>query len=226
MKHILGLPVEKIIKSNRKTIAIEISDNAALIIKAPTFIRNADIERIISENYQWLKKKLEIAQKSKQFKTKRFVNGEKFLYLGKLYPLELKQNLHKPLVFSDKFYLRYDARPQARELFINWYKRQASANFYKRAIIFAPLMGVEFNQLKISSARKRWGSCSNKKNINIVWRLIMAPQPIIDYVIIHELAHLRHMNHSQNFWKLVESVYPHYKQAINWLKEYGPYLDI
>lgn len=226
MKRILGFPVEKIIKSNRKTVSIEVTDNATLIIKTPTYVRIADIEKIIQKNYQWLKNRLEIAQKSRQFKTKRFVNGEKFLYLGQLYPLEIKQNLSKPLIFNDKFYLRFDARPYAREIFTNWYKQQAAKNFYRRALIFAPLMGVEFNQIKISSARKRWGSCSNKKNINIVWRLIMAPQAIIDYVIVHELAHLKHMDHSKNFWKLVESVYPNYKKAVNWLKEYGPYLDI
>jgi len=221
------LPVEKIIRSNRKTIAVEVTDNATIIVKAPRTASKDLIAQVLADHIEWINKRLEIARKTKAFKTKHFVRGEKFLYLGQLYELDFRTNQNKPLVFEhEKFYLIPRYRYKARELFVDWYKARATRLFTKRAMIYAPLMGVQYNRIKLSDARKRWGSCSNKGNINIVWRLIMAPLSIVDYVIVHELAHLRYMDHSAGFWRLVGSVYPEYRKAREWLKEYGNYLDI
>ncbi len=226
MKDFDYINIEKIIKSKRKSVAIEVTDKGTLIIKAPNFLKNDELIKILESHKNWIKKRVDIAKQTRQFTYKRFINGEKFLYLGKLYELQLVDKQKQPLIFDQKFFLRKTNRNEAEKIFIDWYKKQAKANFTRRANIYAPLLGVTYNQLKLSSARRRWGSCSNRGNINIVWRLIMAPQAIIDYVIVHELAHLQYMNHSAAFWRLVGSVYPRYKEARNWLKEYGQYLDI
>ncbi len=226
MKYISGLPVEKIIRKNRKTVAIEITERGNLLIKAPYHVTLKDIETIIDSHKDWIQQRVKVMRESYRFKSKSFVRGEKFLYLGKLYELDFCPHQRQALTLDTSFCLNPAYKNNAREIFIKWYKDKAIKNFKSRALIYAPLLGVEYNQIKLSSATKRWGSCSTYGNINIVWRLVMAPQSIIDYVIIHELAHLKYMNHSQAFWKLVASVYPEHKKAKQWLQNYGPYLDI
>ncbi len=221
------LPIEKIIRQDRRTISIQITDQATIIIKAPRHAKQADIDHTLATHMRWINDRLTRAEERKKWTNRKFVDGEKFLFLGKLYDLAITENQTHPLVFKDnKFLLSKKYQYKAREIFENWYRRQASELFYKRARIYAPLMGVSFNRLRLSSARTRWGSCSSRGNINIVWRLIMAPQWVIDYVIIHELAHLRHMNHSAAFWRLVASVFPQFNQARQWLKNYGHFLNI
>lgn len=97
-------------------------------------------------------------------------------------------------------------------------KRLARTHFEKRLSTIADMHGISYNRLRISSAKTRWGSCSRKRNINLNWRLIFAPEQVLDYVITHELSHLTHMNHSKAFWKHVESMMPDYKTHRAWLK--------
>lgn len=97
-------------------------------------------------------------------------------------------------------------------------KRLARAHFEKRLTAIALAQGISYNRLRISSAKTRWGSCSRKRNINLNWRLIFAPEQVLDYVIVHELSHLTHMNHSKAFWSHVESMMPDYKTHRAWLK--------
>jgi predicted metal-dependent hydrolase len=221
------LPIEKIIRENRRTISIRVTDNATIIIKAPRHATQSDIDRALASHLQWINDRLHRASEKKQWTDQQFVDGKKLLYLGKVYQLKIIDNQAQPLILKDNnFLLSKKYQPRAREIFEQWYRRQASELFHKRARIYATLMGVSFNRLRLSSARTRWGSCSSNGNINIVWRLIMAPQFVIDYVIVHELAHLRHMNHSAAFWRLVGSVYPDYEQARQWLKQYGHFLNI
>ncbi len=222
------LPIEKIQKENRKTVSIRITDNATIIVKAPRYATKKDIETVLLQHLGWIEKGLTRArEKQKWTQSHQFRPGEKFLYLGKLYPLQITQTQQTALIFeNEKFYLNKKYQTQAREVFINWYKRQALENFRTRARIFAPLLAVEYRRIKLSSARTRWGSCSSQGNINIVWRLIMAPQWVIDYVIVHELSHLRYMNHSRAFWITVAQIYPQYQQAKQWLKKYGHFLNI
>lgn len=100
-------------------------------------------------------------------------------------------------------------------------KKHAREVFTKRLNAYALAHNIEFRSLKLSSARTRWGSCSMKKNINLNWRLINAPQEVLDYVIIHELSHTIHHNHSNYFWTHVASIMPDYATHRKWLKDNG-----
>jgi predicted metal-dependent hydrolase len=91
---------------------------------------------------------------------------------------------------------------------------------------FAGLHGFEPGKLRISSARTRWGSCSRQGTLSFTWRLVMAPEEVIDYVVVHELCHLRHLNHSKAFWGLVEGILPDYKVRRAWLKRHGERLQL
>ncbi len=100
-------------------------------------------------------------------------------------------------------------------------KKLAKAYFAKRLTEISTSYDISYNMMRISSAKTRWGSCSRKRNINLNWRLIFAPPGILDYVIIHELSHLTHMNHSKVFWACVERMMPDYKTHRTWLKKNG-----
>ncbi len=102
-------------------------------------------------------------------------------------------------------------------------KIKAEREITKRAGHFSKISGLRFNKIRISGARRRWGSCSVKNNLAFSWRLILAPTTVIDYVVAHELAHTQEKNHSKKFWDLVKKIYPNYKESRKWLKE-NPYL--
>jgi len=101
-----------------------------------------------------------------------------------------------------------------------WYRQQAERFIKKRADELCPRLGVTYGRLTVRGAKTRWGSCSQKANLNFNWKLMMAPEPVIDYVIIHELAHLKEMNHSKDFWKLVAEHCPQWRKHKRWLKEH------
>ncbi len=111
----------------------------------------------------------------------------------------------------------YITDPEKKKL----YRSQAREVISRRAAYFAPLMGVSYNRIAIKETKTRWGSCSAKGNLNFHWKLILMPAKILDYVVVHELAHLKEMNHSPRFWVQVEKMLPDYRQRRKWLKEHG-----
>ncbi|MGB9893381.1 MAG: M48 family metallopeptidase, partial [Candidatus Saccharicenans sp.] len=153
---------------------------------------------------------------------KNFIPGEKFLYLGKEYPLILSLGQTVALSFNgEAFFLSASGQIRARALFEKLYRKMARSYLSRRVEELATINGFEFQKFRLSSARSRWGSCSARKTISLTWRLIMAPPQIIDYVIIHELAHTREKNHSRAFWNLVAQYVPDYKSKRRWLKSNG-----
>ncbi|MFN3599629.1 MAG: M48 family metallopeptidase, partial [Aquificaceae bacterium] len=126
-----------------------------------------------------------------------------------------------PLKLEDKFYLSKSALPNAKEVFIKWYKEKAYEKISERVEWYARMAGFKYNKVSITDAEKRWGSCSPKGNLNFSWRLIMAPLRVIDYVVVDELCHLEIKNHSKAFWIKVKTLMPDYRDCEMWLKEYG-----
>ena len=113
------------------------------------------------------------------------------------------------------------AQGQAAQLFEQWYRQQARTVFTERVELYAQKYGFEYAKIRISSARTRWGSCSSKGTLSFTWRLVMAPLEIVDYVVVHELSHLREHNHSKAFWAQVAAILPDYKSRRKWLKVNG-----
>ena len=108
-----------------------------------------------------------------------------------------------------------------KEQLEKWYRREAGEVFHAKALEYAAVLHVDFKNIRVKDQKSRWGSCSSNRNMNFNWRILMAPEPVCDYVIIHELCHLVHMNHSPDFWNLVESICPGYREYKRWLKEHG-----
>lgn len=220
--------VMKIIRSERRTVGLEVNDRGELIVRAPERLSRAAIDEIIRKHRRWIEKKLAEAEKRRQmFQPKKFMEGERFLWLGREYPLRITDERRPALKFTgSEFILSARWQVRAREIFKKLYRRKALAYLGLRTRQLAELNGFMFTRFRLSSASTRWGSCSTRGTISLTWRLIMAPPEIIDYVIIHELAHTREKNHSRAFWKLVEEQLPDYRQRRCWLKKYGFMLNL
>ena len=161
----------------------------------------------------------EIANRNAAAVTHNFIAGELFSFLGITYPLTLVTDISPPLCFYSEFQLSKFHQQNAREVFIQWYKTKASELIPPRVDYFTNITKDKYGIIKITSAEKRWGSCSSLGNLNFSWRLIMAPQQIIDYVIVHEIAHLTEKNHGKKFWLKVEEIMPDYQERRTWLKQ-------
>ena len=193
-------------KSKRRTMSLEIKQDGGVLVRVPKMTPDFLIKKFVQQHGEWIEQKRSQAIKRHRLVlNKHFVPGEKFLFLGEEYDLKLG------LASQDK----------AREVFEKWYKQEFRGLINERVEYFANMFGYKYDRLRISSAKSRWGSCSSNKTLSFVWRLVMAPMEVIDYVVVHELAHLKHMDHSARFWAEVERMMPDYKEHKAWLKENG-----
>jgi len=216
------MKIKKIVRSKRKTIALQVCSDTSLIIRAPFHATDEVIERVILKHNKWLeKKRKEIILRDLKYPAKRFSDGEKFFFLGEEYRLHQVKEQEEPLILRKGHFLLIKNLNNPRDIFINWYKKMARATINQRVVWFAHRWGFRFNKITITNAQKQWGSCSHLGNLNFSWRLILAPLVVIDYVVIHELVHLDEKNHSKKFWKKVEKYFPEYKIHREWLKKNG-----
>jgi predicted metal-dependent hydrolase len=212
-------------RKRRKTISLQISNNSEVTICAPHFTPAGEINRFVREKQNWIQRTIR-KQTSLRPKEKEYITGELFYYLGETFPLEVffEEGARKGLVFwRGQFYLNSpDAAVDGMSFFISWYKKKAREYLSNRVEVFSRQLSLQPRQVKITSAGQRWGSCSEDNNLSLSFRLIMAPPAVIDYVVVHELMHIREKSHSSRFWKLIEVVMPEYKIHRHWLKEESP----
>lgn len=172
----------EIIKSSRKTIAVEVRQDGSVLVRAPRNCPQSRIDTFLKEKQAWVLAKVE-EQKEKEADSM------------KIQPLsEAEQRLY---------------RDKAREI------------FEQKVSYYAQMMGASYGRIAIRDQKTRWGSCSGEGNLNFNWRLIFAPAGVLDYVVVHELAHRKEMNHSPRFWRVVEDTMPEYRKYQKWLKENG-----
>jgi predicted metal-dependent hydrolase len=221
------VPIDKIIRSKRKTFALQIAHDASLTVRVPLTASVDMIEKVVTKKADWIRRKQkEIKERYQRAAPKEFVDGEDFMYLGETYKLRITEDQADSLIFNNEFCLLRREINNAEEVFIAWYKKAARDQISARVNDYAKKTGLPFNKVKITNAKQRWGSCSARGNLNFAWRLIMAPLSVIDYVIIHELAHLKHQNHSRRYWTTVAVMMPGYRKERQWLKDNGHLLTI
>jgi predicted metal-dependent hydrolase len=212
--------IDRIIHSRRKTYALVIELDGSLTVRAPLRASRAQIEHLVYEKSGWIQQKQEWLKKHPdEANVKNYANGELFYYLGNSYPLEIVPRT-KPILQleSDRFQLARAALPRAAQVFSEWYHDQARQIIGDLVKKQADEMGLVYLRVRITSARRRWGSCGPKGTLNFSWRLVMTPPAVIDYVIVHELVHLEIRSHSKVFWEQVAQWRPDYKQQVAWLK--------
>jgi predicted metal-dependent hydrolase len=207
----------------KKTISILIKDGN-VEVKAPFNLKKNEIDAFILKKEKWIKNKILLQKKIKQLPKKKFIDGEVFKFLGK--DLILKININDVIrTYIKNDYICLDLKNNSKnnrdkikkelELF---YRSFSEKILKEKTLIESKKMNLKVEKIKVRSYKNRWGSCSSNGDISYNWKLIMAPEKIINYVIIHELCHLIHFNHSRDYWKEVSKKLPNYRESKEWLK--------
>jgi hypothetical protein len=213
------IPVEKIIRSRRRTIALVITPDGQLIVRAPVRATAAMIKEVIREKQSWIRKKIAGIKQRPQAIDHTYEEGEIFFFLGRAYPLQIVDSGKAAIERTDRLCISRTVIPDIRNLLKRWYMEEAHKEIHSRCMWFSMTTGYTPKSIRITDACRRWGSCTHKGGLNFSWRLIQAPLEIVDYVIVHELVHLRQPDHSKKFWAGVREIMPDYERRREWLRE-------
>lgn len=216
-------------KKRRKTISLHIKEDGKIVVYAPYQTLKREIEQFVEKNRSWVSRKLLERENSIREAKGALLPGEKLLYLGELYPLEIEDNNNKgyPIKLSfSKFILNKKYIEEAKDLMIQWYKKEAKEKLAERIEYYSNALQLFPQGMKITGAKHRWGSCSGDNRLSFSWRLVMTPLSIIDYILIHELVHIKEKNHSKRFWSHLESILPDYRERRRWLKKHEGLLQL
>lgn len=239
------LEYQLIRSSRRKTIALQVS-NAIVIVRAPAFVKTAYVEKLIQAKLQWLKQK--VAQQkqnailnphyNQQFTGKNLADNPTMYIDGSPHNIVIEyghedvihNQLEKKLTLVLSYrYEKHDVNSVAiltkvKSQIECWLKARIENYIKEKLVVFSQQTLLFPSSFKVRKYKARWGSCNSHGELSFNYLLKMLPKWVIDYVIIHELCHLKHMNHSTDFWQLVAKYCPEYKTAKNWLSEHQPYL--
>lgn len=219
-------------RSRRKTASIYIERDGSVSVLVPEKLSDTQIDRIVEiKRPQIYKAIAEWDELNGKRYTREFVNGEGFPYLGRSYRLKLVERQRHPLLLRGGFFcLEAKSSPaslaKSTAAFKTFYRRKGLIWIRRRVAHFSRQMGLRVNTVRVMELRHRWASCSSSGAVNFNWRTMMAPPTIIDYVIVHELAHRLHANHSKAFWNEVDKVMPDYGERRDWLRRQGSSLDL
>jgi hypothetical protein len=214
-----------VIKSNRKSISIIIERDKSVVVRAPQSLSDERIKEEVRKRKVLIESKIESEQKTINYTAKEFVDGEQFLYLGKYYSLQINHSEERTINLKNSFIVEACNSEVVKNLLFEWYQQQAKEVLIPRIKSFAEHLGVKRKHINITAAKYTWGSCTAAGTLNYNWRIVKAPPEVIDYIVVHELAHLREHNHSPEFWNIVAVQLPQYEDAKQWLKINGHELD-
>lgn len=205
----------QVVRSNRKSVALVIDNEANLIVRAPALMPDTVIDEFVRRKKRWInEKQQQVAVFGEKHPPVVVETGESIMYLGSNYAI-IKNDVDEADISGNELIVpeNYDI-----EALTAWLKGQAMQIISERVTLYANVMGVTPGTVQLSEAKARWGSCSTKNNLNFAWRLVMCPLSVIDYVVVHELSHITYKNHSPAFWARVKTVLPTYEDGQEWLK--------
>jgi len=222
----------EVLRTDRKKSASIDLDGDLVRVSVPKTLSEGRIRDLISKRSSWITAKLNEYSRRPCVKPKEYVSGETFPYLGRNYRLKvtagdcasikLKGGYFEVTTLSnDK-----DSIATTKALLEAWYMAQAERRLRDKTDRWSKIIGVLPQSVSIRSYKSRWGSCSAKGDMSYNWRIILAPHRIVDYVIVHELCHLKEHNHSSRYWKHVGRYIPDWKDCRDWLKEEGITLSV
>lgn len=223
----MNLTYTTVRSAKRKKLTITVERDRSILVLAPESATDEAIDRAVQSKRQWLFEKLQNAPKYQGTHApgKEVVSGESALYLGREYRITLTDAPDAGVLFDRSFVIARGDRQQTRQAFRDWYQARAQEVILPRVQRLAVELGVDLAEAVIVDDRLRWGSCTAKNNVRLNWRLIKAPMSVIDYVIVHELAHLIEGNHTPAFWNVVRAKVPGAEKSKTWLKEHGQILE-
>lgn len=234
-----------IVRSRRKTVCLRVNTDGSVTVKAPNlYPSDEDILIFVETKAEWIVKNRNRLREREEMKlVRRFETDYSFPYLGEERLVQM-QDAKKTMIryedgkivirtpFYESLQVAYDTEENAAKIeklrndLKKWYKKQSKEYLQKRVDHYAPVVGVTVTSVSIKSRKSQWGSCDTNGNITFSWRLVMARPEAIDYVVIHELCHRKHMDHSKNFWNEVQKYMPDYKEQQKWLDDNSMNLNI
>ena len=218
----ISYPVNIKVTKRIKTISIRIYKNK-ILVNTPNFVKEDYILSLLERKKEWISNI--ILKNSKQYKN-NFVNREAF-YLGKKYKINIKKGLSNGVILKDDnleiLYKRKNIN--VKKTLEHWYKLRCHLLLEERLKYYSKKINLKYNGFSVRSFKRRLGSCDNKKHISFNWKIVLMPKQVIDYVVIHELCHIIHFNHSKLFWEEVSNFCPEYKSCKSWLKDNFGILD-
>lgn len=223
------VPVYTVKRSQRKTLSIYLERDGTISVLAPESFTNEQIHTIVvQKNFQLYKYLAERDELTATRSLREIVNGETFPYLGRNYRLQLVNDQSVPLLLKEGYFcLKRADKEKAIDIFKEFYKAKGVPRISKRVQYFQQQMGVKTGQIRVMDLQHRWASCSVASgDLNFHWKCLMAPPSILDYIIVHEMAHLKFDNHSDAFWNEVDKIMPDHRERKTWLRFNGAGLDL
>ncbi|MGB2983315.1 MAG: SprT family zinc-dependent metalloprotease [Candidatus Bipolaricaulia bacterium] len=221
------------VRSRRKTADIIVERDGSILVRAPESIPDERIEDMVEAKRYWIYKTLaEWKDLNAARVLREYRSGEGFLYLGRSYRLLLVADQDEPVLLkSGRFCLRRDLVETgdvdaARTVFRDYYVARGRDRIGERVAYYAPKVGAECGAVDVRDLGHRWASYSPARDLAFHWKCMMAPQSIIDYIVVHELCHFHQTDHTDAFWNEVDKVMPAYRERKEWLRKQGAGLDV
>ncbi|OWZ82748.1 M48 family metallopeptidase [Natranaerobius trueperi] len=213
-------------KRNRKTMELQVTLEGNVRILAPKNISDDDIQNWVRSRGDWVVSKMKYFQDIKeQYTDKQFKVGEQLYFLGKPYTLNIFFCDHENKVeLTDneiQVYTKSEEKEVVRETLRNWYFNQTHKLIEERIRYFQKYFKEQPTKIMVKEQKKRWGSCTSQNALYFNWRISMAPKEVLEYLVVHEMCHLKHKNHGKNFWNCVATILPDFKWRRDWLKVNG-----
>lgn len=209
----------------RKTMGIYIDVYGNVELRVPRDTSDQGIADLLESKWSWIvRKQTEMKERTKGFKEKTYQEGEEFLYLGKHYPITIQEDgasKKASIIFEEdilKITVPIRDEELLKKLMTKFYKQQCKRLVETRIRVYQSNFKVKPKSIKINGNKKNWGTCNTLRELTFNWKLAMAPLDVIDYVVIHEMCHMVHMNHDRSFWRLVGKYMPDYEAKQDWLK--------
>ncbi|MCP8900748.1 M48 family metallopeptidase [Gilvimarinus xylanilyticus] len=212
----------------RRTIGIEVREGR-VVVRAPSGFPAAQLHRLVARKARWIDTKLRQQQdRMRERPQYSYREGERFPYLGQTYPLTVVRGPRADCDLKDGE-LRVSLGPRSRQspemqiynTLKSWYRRQAGVLLSRKTQELCRQHGLKMGKVTVRATRSKWGHCTNRGDIQYNWQILLAPEPVVDYLVAHEVSHLVHHNHSPAFWRHVERLFPGHKPHRQWLKEQG-----
>jgi Predicted metal-dependent hydrolase len=214
--------------SKRKSLEIKIKNDGQIYVSAPFYVSIKEIEDVLNKKSVWIEKKLHLMKEQCKNPYSELASKGTILFMGQDILFNITENNKKRVYLSfdgGKLDLEipvgfqsHDKDILIKENLKRFYKKNTEDYLEQKIEYYEKVVGVKSVDFKVKDQKTRWGSCSSKGNLNFNFRLSMAPDYVFDYIIVHELCHLKEMNHSKRFWALVKCYYPEYNKANIWLK--------
>jgi predicted metal-dependent hydrolase len=219
-------------RPRRRTASISVKPDGTVRVLVPASLSDDQVTELVERKSTWIQNKIAHFEAiCNNEKDKEYVSGERVFYLGRSYRMEVvdeDDSSDAVKLMNGRFIVQVhpgldegNRKFLIRERFSGWYQQKAEVRLREKVVRFAKQMNVAPRSVGVKGYTSRWGSCHSDGRLYFNWRIIMAPHSVIDYVVVHELAHLVHGNHSKKFWKLVESILPDYTERKAWLNLKG-----